>query len=117
MKRLLALTLIFVAVGCNVQTQESQKYLTSGYVSGKSQTGYEFVNQAVFSTSCVYCHNGQTPSGGVNLDTYSHVMGNLGAVKTAACLQAVVRSQPPTSMHSRHGSTPECRTTKTRAAA
>lgn len=78
--------------GCVMQPQESYRFTSSGYLSGKSPVGYELVKQSVFAPNCVQCHNAQMASGGIKLETYSQVMGNLGMVRSASLVR---KTMPP----------------------
>ena len=41
------------------------------------------VNQSVFSTSCLRCHNSSQVDGGVMVDTYAHVSSSLSKITSA----------------------------------
>ena len=82
---LVSLWTIVTACGVLVRKQNPiDPQLAAVLASPGAVISYSEVNQGVFTPSCISCHNSNSASAGVMLDTYDHVMSSLNAVKSVA---------------------------------
>ncbi|MGZ3787342.1 MAG: hypothetical protein ACXVLQ_02400 [Bacteriovorax sp.] len=100
-KKLLEITLLFL-VGCNYSIPKNLATNSGNQAIEKlpmgTVPGYQLVNSGIIGPKCLECHSSAGGNaGGVNLETYANVSGNLASIRDEVTSSRMPKNRAPLS--------------------